>query len=144
MLFIKTLAGAIASMGFAVIFNVRKENLIYAGIVGFISSLTYFVVLDYQLASPVMAVFIASFIVSIVSEIMARMIKCPTTTFLICAIIPLVPGGKLYYTMLAVINGTIDEAIYLLIGTIADAGAIVIASAIVGGFVKIFDRLSYK
>ncbi len=42
---------------------------------------------------------------ALASEILARKCKTPVTTFLVCALIPLVPGGGMYRTMLAAIRG---------------------------------------
>ena len=142
MLLIKGFAGFLASFGFAILLNVRKKHIFLAGLNGALGSICYFALMDYQITSEAIAIFVASLLVSIISEVMARTFKCPTTIFLSCAIIPLVPGGKLYYTMLAIINNNLEEFMYLLIGTIADAGAIVIASAIVGSFIKMINRLS--
>ena len=33
------------------------------------------------------------------AETMARVMKTPTTTFITTALVPLIPGGSLYYTM---------------------------------------------
>lgn len=44
-------------------------------------------------------VFFAAIAVTIYAEIFARIKKTPTSTFLIVPMIPLIPGGVLYYTM---------------------------------------------
>ncbi|MNO98746.1 hypothetical protein D3C76_905000 [compost metagenome] len=50
--------------------------------------------------------------------------KTPVTTFVICALIPLVPGGGMYYTMYEVVQGNIDKALSLGLETLASAGAL--------------------
>ncbi len=47
---------------------------------------------------------IASMIVCLWSELMARKLKAPTNIFMIPGIIPLLPGGTLYYTMEAMLQ----------------------------------------
>ena len=42
---------------------------------------------------------ISAAVAKIYSELLARYLKAPTTVFYIPAVIPLVPGGSLYYTM---------------------------------------------
>jgi uncharacterized membrane protein YjjB (DUF3815 family) len=37
------------------------------------------------------------------------MVKVPATVMIIPAIVPLVPGGRLYYTMLAAVNSDMEE-----------------------------------
>ncbi len=47
---------------------------------------------------------IASMVVCLWSELMARKLKAPTNIFMISGIIPLLPGGTLYYTMEAMLQ----------------------------------------
>ena len=48
--------------------------------------------------------FAAAAVVSVFSEISARVLKAPVTVFLTPSLIPLVPGSYLYYTMYAMIE----------------------------------------
>ena len=47
-------------------------------------------------------------IATVYSELFARVCKTPTTSFLVPSIIPLIPGGLLYYTMQAAVGGDWD------------------------------------
>lgn len=49
--------------------------------------------------------FFAIIVVAVYSEIMARLYKAPATVYLVVGLIPLVPGGGIYYTMEYCING---------------------------------------
>ena len=62
---------------------------------------------------------------------MARLHKTPTTIFLTSGAICLIPGGRLYYAMYAIIND--DEAAFLENGEIA----LLIALAIASGFMVV-------
>ena len=55
-----------------------------------------------------MATFIASFVVAIYSELMARVRKCPAIGFLVLGLIPLIPGASLYYTMNYAVRGNMS------------------------------------
>lgn len=44
------------------------------------------------------------------AEVIARIVKAPTIVFLIPAVIPLTPGGTLYYTMSAIVEGDMVKA----------------------------------
>ena len=48
---------------------------------------------------------LASVIVSVYAEILARWRKCPTTAYRVVSFIPLVPGSKIYYAMYYIIMG---------------------------------------
>ena len=43
-------------------------------------------------------------VITVYGEILARKEKTPTTTFLVPSVIPLIPGGALYYTMNYALN----------------------------------------
>ena len=59
------------------------------------------------------------------------------TVLLIIGIIPLVPGGGIYYTMEALVNG--DMAMFARFGleTVASAGAIAVGSSLVSAVTRI-------
>ena len=134
---IQVLAGFIGSMGFAVLFNIRRERLIAAAIGGLLSWLL-FVVLDTYVTSEPVRYFIVSLVISAYAEVMARLLKSPTTTFITTSLIPLIPGGSLYYTMVHIFQGNMDtflqKAIYTLQLTSALALGIIMSTA----FAKIF------
>lgn len=60
---------------------------------------------------------IAAAVASLYSEIMARILKAPVVIYSTPAIILLVPGGRLYYTMTALLQG--DHAVMLAEGSAA-------------------------
>ncbi|MEA5012824.1 MAG: threonine/serine exporter family protein [Angelakisella sp.] len=94
----------LGSVGFAIYFNVEKTRLIPAALGGLVSWSVYLICFHIT-ANLFIANFVAVIIVCILSEILARRLKAPANIFLIPSIIPLVPGGSLYYTMAAAISG---------------------------------------
>ena len=78
--------------------------------------------------------FLAACGLCLVSELLARRMKTPVTTFLICALIPLVPGGGMYYTMLAIIQGNTMSALETGIHTLGCAGALALGIALTSAF----------
>ena len=71
--------------------------------------------------------FAAAFALSY-SELMAKALKTPATLFVIPAIIPLVPGGSLYYTMSYAVHRDVANA--RLYGTRTLETALAIAAGI--------------
>lgn len=69
-----------------------------AGISGMVSWIAYLIVWN-EMPSTFVANLAAAAVATIYAETMARILKTPVTVFLITGIIPLVPGGNLYYTM---------------------------------------------
>ena len=74
--------------------------------------------------SEISSLLISSIIFSIYSEVLARIFKTPVTTFVVCALIPLVPGSGMYYTMREAISGNISKSLELGLNTIASAGTL--------------------
>ena len=86
------------SMGFAVLFNIRKERILPASLGGLIEWGIYLLSAKY-VAGVFVPGLIASAFSAIYAEVLARCFKAPATVFFIPAIIPLIPGSSLYYTM---------------------------------------------
>lgn len=122
-MFRETLIAFIGSLGFGIIFNIKGKNLFFAAIGGGISWFFYLFFMQIG-TSTILSLFISSIIFSIYSEICARYLKTPVTTLVICALIPLVPGAGMYYTMYESVTGNINGSIELGLKTIASAGTL--------------------
>lgn len=66
----------------------------------------------------------AAFSAAFISHWLARFQRVPVTTFTIPGIIPLVPGGKAYATMLAFVDEDYITGLEQGVGTLLQAGAI--------------------
>ncbi|MBQ9404879.1 MAG: threonine/serine exporter family protein [Synergistaceae bacterium] len=97
------------SFGFALSFGIRKGHSLYAAFGGFLSWAVYLTVHGLS-NNEFLACLAASIIAMTYSEIMARLRKSPATVFIIIAIIPLVPGGSLYYAMSNAVMGNSEMA----------------------------------
>ena len=95
---IQILTGALGTLGFSLFFSCEKQHLFWLTLGG---GLSWAVYLIFSQISPSEAVcyYMASLVVGIYSEIFARILKTPAINLLIPGILPLVPGGSLYYTM---------------------------------------------
>ncbi len=86
------------SFGFAALYNLHGKKLWSAGLAGMISWLVYLIFQSMTENNFLINMF-AAMAATIYAELMARILKTPATIYLISGIIPLVPGGDLYYTM---------------------------------------------
>jgi uncharacterized membrane protein YjjB (DUF3815 family) len=127
----------IATLCFGVIFNIRGKNLVFAALGGGFSWYVYLVTSSQLPQYSILPFFITSVIVSAYSEVMARILKTPVTTCIICAIIPLVPGGGMYNTMFQSIQGNINESVKLGFQTLSIAGAIAVGVFFVSSTAKL-------
>ena len=134
---LQIITGGIATLGFAILFNIRGKKLVFASLGGFLSW-TLFVLLKFVSANEPVRYFIVAVVISIYAEIMARMLKTPTTTFHMVALIPLIPGGSLYYTMASIfeedLDHFLDRGIHTLELAVALAFGIVIVTAVAHTF----------
>lgn len=92
------------TLGFSIYFRVSEKNVIASTAGGGIGWAIYLIVFHLS-DSLFLGNFVAAFIVFIWAELMARLLKAPSNTYLIPGIIPLLPGGALYYTMSGIVEG---------------------------------------
>ena len=104
---IQILCGGLGTLAYALFFHVRPRHLLLATLGGALSWLLYLLVLAWD-GNVFLSALEASMGVCLWSEGMARVRKAPANIFMIPGIIPLLPGGALYYTMSALIGGDMD------------------------------------
>ncbi|SHJ01458.1 threonine/serine exporter family protein [Lutispora thermophila] len=107
----------------ALLFNIEKNKLIWAGICGATGWTVYNSIYSYS-GNKIYAAFIASVVISLISEIMAKLLKTPATVFNVPSLFPIVPGVSAYYTILYIIENDLTAAAYKGIETLGIAGAI--------------------
>lgn len=92
------------TFGFSVFLHINKNKLLPVSIAGaFIWAL--FLAARHWSGNEMAGLFFASAAASIMAEIFARVMKAPSTVFLISMLVPLIPGGNLYYTMSHLVLG---------------------------------------
>lgn len=121
------------SLGFSILFNIKDRKIWFAALGGLLAWLIYLLG-GLWLSGEMAQYFVAANIVTFYSEICARIEKTPATTFLTAAIIPLVPGRALYYTMSYAINNRFAEfgeyGSYTVSIAVAIAAGIMVASSL--------------
>lgn len=130
----------LSSLGFGILFNIRGKNLIIASLGGGLAWLTYLISGRLQ-PSIIFSLFLASMVGSIYCEIMARIYKNPVTMFIICTIIPLVPGGGMYYATLEAVKGNLNVALTKGVETLFSAGAIAVGIVFVSSISTVLKKI---
>ena len=120
---IQILAGFVGSFGFACLFNIRGKRLIAAALGGLISWTLFLLFRNFIPSDPV-NYFVVALLMSFYAEIMARVQKTPTTTFITTALVPLIPGGSLYYTMASAFESNLPRFLERAISTLQLASAL--------------------
>ena len=141
---IQILAAFAGSAGFCVLFNIRGIRLVGAAVGGLLSW-TLFVILNKFIASEPVCYFVVAWAVSVYAEILARVMKTPTTPFIIASLVPLIPGGSLYYTMSHAFGGDMDGFLQKGINTLQLASALALGVIVSSAISKVIgDMLKNK
>lgn len=122
----QTAVSFVATVSFAILFQVPREQYVYSGLCGAAGWLCYLLVMQ-NYPSPAVASFAAVVVLTVMSRIFAVRRKTPVTVFLICGIFPLVPGAGIYYTAYNFIIGNNQMAVEKGVETIKIAVAIALA-----------------
>lgn len=120
---------------FCVLFNIRGRALVFSSLGGLLGWLTFS--LSFPLQNDIMQYFAATVLTAIYSESMARILKKPATEFQIIALLPLVPGGGIFYTMEYCVIGNNSMFINTGLHTLGIAGALAMGVLLVSTAVRL-------
>ena len=130
-----TIACSVALLGIAVIFDVPPKKLLWA-MIGSVISCVLMLIGDKFGIDPLITNMIATAVPCVYCEIMARVLKTPTTVFMIPTLVPLVPGSRLYYTMFYLFSG--QQALFMenMLAAVKICTGIAMAIIVVTGAVR--------
>ena len=120
---LQLLAGFFASAGFGILFNIPKKIILPCGFAGMAGWGIYYWMTE-RGGDLLLASFVASFFITLLSHLFARRFKEPVIGFIVCGIIPLVPGGFAYDAMRNFVSNQYDFAIERSAQVMLIAGAI--------------------
>ena len=110
MIIIQMIAGMVSCIGFAYLFNCPKQHILHSSFAGGLGWLAYYYSRQWG-CSNMVATLLGTIVLSFVCEWFARKFKDAVTVFTIPAILPLVPGAGVYYTLLALIENDLNLAL---------------------------------
>ena len=140
---IQILTGCIGSACFGILFNIRGKRLIATAVGGFLSW-ALFITLSRVISNDAVAYFVVALLVSFYSEVMARVLKTPTTTFTTTALVPLVPGGSLYYTMVSAMSSDFEAFLTRAVSTLQLTAALALGIIVSATITRLFYQLVRK
>ena len=81
----------------------------------------------------------------VMAEIMARIRRCPVTGYQLVALLPLVPGGGIYYAMSYCLAGDTGQFLNALLDTLGMAAALAVGAMLASSvFRTVFPRLYHR
>ena len=118
----------VGTFGFSVLFGMSPRHLPAATLLGGVTFSVYYAV-DLLTPDPFLSNFSAALLAGFLAFALAIWYRAPAVTFSAAAVIALVPGGALYYTMYGLIAG--DYALFREKGTYAIRVGLGIAAGII-------------
>ena len=132
--YIQLPAAFIGTIGFSALFGAPRRYYLECGLAGTAGWAVYLLLASAGPTHVVGAAFLGALAVAVMAHLLAVTRRCPVTVFLICGIIPLVPGGGIFWTAYYIITNQLRLAattgFTALKVTIAIAGAIILAAAL--------------
>lgn len=130
----------IGALGFGLLFRISGSRLITIMLGGAVNWGVYLLAMRWY-DDRVTAFFVSTLATAVLAEVLARLLKAPVITLLVPMLVPLIPGGDLYYTTLALVQG--DTAAFARYGTqfIEEAGAISFGVILVACIVQTLGKL---
>lgn len=131
------LCAFLACVGFTLTFNIHGLGKLIAGVGGALGWLVYLLG-----GKSIFAAFLAAAAIGVFAEVMSRVRRCPVTGYVLVALLPLVPGGGVYYAMRHCVAGETGEFLSTLLHTFGMAAALAVGAMLASSvFRAVFPRL---
>lgn len=129
-----------ACIGFTFIYNIHGVvGKVICGLGGALGWLVYLL-----FGKTIPGAFAAAICIGVFSEAMARVRRCPATGYLLVGLLPLVPGGGIYYAMSYCVAGYKDLFMATLLHTFGIAAALAIGAMLASSlFRALFPRFPH-
>ena len=131
------LGAFLACVGFTLIFNIHGVGKLIAGVGGALGWLVYLLG-----GKTIFSAFLAAAAIGVFAEVMSRVRHCPVTGYVLVALLPLVPGGGIYYAMRHCVAGETEAFLNTLLHTLGMAAALAVGAMLASSvFRAVFPRL---
>ncbi len=137
------LCGALGILGFTFLYHAPLHTLLPSMFIGGIACMVYRLTVTY-LYGPILAAFLASMTVALLAHFVSRGLKTPTTVFVVPSILPFVPGATIYYTMMELLRGTINNGLSLGLEAFLIAGALALGLLLMGSLIQVVFKLTHR
>lgn len=92
------------TLGYAFLLNAPLNTVLPASLTGLLGYVIYEVMLTLLGQGMMFSYFMATVVITVICEFAARIMRMPSTIFLLTALVPLVPGYTFYCAMLAIVE----------------------------------------
>ena len=126
----------VACIGFGLVFNIQGVGLSICGLGGAVGWLCYLLAGRLLDAGEIECAFLAAVSIGLYSGGMARLRRCPVTSYLLVALLPLVPGAGIYYAMRYCVEGETDLFLNALLHTFGVAAALSVGAMLASSVLR--------
>ena len=116
----------LACVGFGLVYNIQGAGILICGFGGALG--WFFYLIARQWVGSIVAAFLAAVAITVFSEWMARVRRCPVTGYLQVALLPLVPGSGISYSMRYCVAGDTQQFLSTLLNTFGMAASLAIGA----------------
>lgn len=92
------------TLGYAFLLNVPLSTVLPASLTGLLGYVLYEVLVNLLGQGVMSSYFLSTVVITVICETAARVMRMPSTIFLLTALVPLVPGYTFYCAMLAMVQ----------------------------------------
>jgi len=138
--YIEVFCAAFATFFFGIIFNLTGKKLFYSSFAGGLGWFSYLLFFNEFHFTKTASFLISAIIITVFAEIIGKWKRVTVTSTLIPALIPLVPGGGIYYTMSFLVENKFQESLEKGRETIFLTVALAIGIFLVSTFTQILYR----
>ena len=92
------------TLGYAFLLNAPLNTVLPASLTGLLGYVIYEVMINLMGQGMIFSYFVATVVIAVICEIAARVMRMPSTIFLLTALVPLVPGYTFYLAMLSMVE----------------------------------------
>ena len=118
------------TVGFCYLLSAPKRTILPASVNGMIGFMIYVLLSRYMGHGIMFSHFMATVVVTVICEMLARAMKLPSTIFLLTSLVPLVPGYSFYAAMLSLVEDNGARAASQLLAAVQIVAAIAVGAAV--------------
>ncbi len=118
------------TLGYAFLLNAPMSTVLPASLTGLLGYVLYEVMVNLLGQGAMFSYFLATVVIAVLCEIEARLMRMPSTIFLLTALVPLVPGYTFYCAMLALVEDNGAAAAAFGLEAVQTVAAIAVGAAV--------------
>ena len=118
------------TLGYAFLLNAPLNTVLPASLTGLLGYVLYEVMVNLLGQGAMFSYLMATVVIAVLCEIEARLMRMPSTIFLLTALVPLVPGYTFYCAMLALVENNGAAAAAFGLEAVQTVAAIAVGAAV--------------